>query len=74
MFSCNAFAQEVFLAAFADDPRSQEVWQRYRKGILEHGGSQPDMTKMLAAFLGRVPDFDALTKSMARQWDKSLDS
>jgi metallopeptidase MepB len=63
-FSCTSIAQDIFHTFFENDPWSHDAWKRYREGILEFGGSQPDQMKMLQLYLGREPDFHALTKSL----------
>ncbi|KAF6818897.1 metallopeptidase [Colletotrichum plurivorum] len=46
------YAQDIFATVFAADPMSAEAGRRYRYGVLEKGGSQPEMTT-LTEFLGR---------------------
>ena len=48
------FAQDMFHEAFKRDPMSVEQGRRYRRMVLEKGGSQPEM-KTLTDFLGRGP-------------------
>lgn len=59
-------AQDVFLSVFSDDPFNIDVWDKYRRGILECGGSPKDLLQQLAKFLGRPPDMNALAESLAR--------
>ncbi|KAK1968388.1 peptidase family M3 [Colletotrichum sublineola] len=61
--SAQAFAADFFQTSFARDPRSTEAWDRYRKGILEYGGSR-DAMGMMTEFLGREPGADALLRSL----------
>lgn len=61
--SAQAFAADFFEANFAKDPRDPEAWERYRRGILEHGGSKGEM-EIMRAFLGREPGSDALLRSL----------
>ncbi|KAK1590128.1 metallopeptidase MepB [Colletotrichum navitas] len=46
------YAQDIFSAVFKKNPTSEEAGRRYRYGVLEKGGSLPEM-KTLADFLGR---------------------
>ena len=62
--SCQAFAQDLFEAEFAENPRSQNVWRRYREGVLNFGGSLPDQIKMLEDYMGRKLNFGALEASL----------
>ncbi|KAJ5776809.1 peptidase family M3 [Penicillium odoratum] len=63
---CNAMAQDVFLSKFADDPHNKANWEKYRRGILEYGGSQKDLLGMLEAFLGRPVNMNALGERLSR--------
>lgn len=51
-YSSKVFAQDIFTTVFKEDPMSQGAGRRYRYGVLEKGGSQPEM-KTLTDFLGR---------------------
>ena len=44
----------MFYSEFANDPMNGKVGRRYRKEILEKGGSRDEM-ESLKAFLGREP-------------------
>lgn len=61
--SAHAFAEDFFETYFAQDPRSPEAWDRYRRGILEYGGSKNEMETM-TDYLGREPGPDALLRSL----------
>lgn len=61
--SAQVFAADIFDTTFADDPRNQASWERYRRGILEYGGSRDEL-QMLQDFLGRHPSPDALLRSL----------
>jgi metallopeptidase MepB len=37
------FAEELFESTFLEDPRSVSAWDRYRKSILEFGGSRDEL-------------------------------
>ncbi|PMD39476.1 metallopeptidase MepB [Hyaloscypha variabilis F] len=55
----NVFAEELFQKNFAEDHRSPEAWNKFRRGILEYGGSRDEL-EVLEEFLGRSPTPDAL--------------
>jgi metallopeptidase MepB len=61
--SSNVFAEELFQGTFAKDHRSKEAWERFRRGILEYGGSR-DERELLEEFLGHPPTPDALLLSV----------
>ncbi|GKT43274.1 saccharolysin [Colletotrichum spaethianum] len=61
--SAQAFAADFFETHFARDPRSPEAWDRYRREILESGGSRNAM-EMMTDFLGREPGPEALLRSL----------
>lgn len=65
--SCTAMAQDLFLSVFSHDPYNQETWDKSRRGILEYGGSQQDVLKMLEDFLERTPNMNALVDGLQRQ-------
>ena len=61
-YDCSAdiFAADLFQTAFAIDPRSQASWERFRRSILEQGGSLNEL-EMIKSFLGgRLPNIEAL--------------
>jgi metallopeptidase MepB len=55
------FAQNLFISVFANDPISQEVGMRFRRMVLEPGGTQNGMD-LLEKFLGRVLNILAIYK------------
>ncbi|KAF6804533.1 metallopeptidase (peptidase family M3) [Colletotrichum sojae] len=61
--SAQAFAADFFEANFAKDPRDPEAWERYRRGVLEFGGSKGEM-EIMRGFLGREPGTGALLRSL----------
>ncbi|GKZ36765.1 hypothetical protein AbraIFM66950_007962 [Aspergillus brasiliensis] len=63
---CTAMAQDVFLSVFAGDPFQKENWAKYRREILQNGGSQQDLFHMLERFLGRPPNMNALVEGLRR--------
>ncbi|KAB8232001.1 M3 family metallopeptidase [Aspergillus alliaceus] len=63
---CTAMAQDLFFSVFAEAPYNKDSWDRYRRHILEQGGSQQDLLKMLEDFLGRPPNMNALVEGLAR--------
>ena len=63
MSSANVFAEELFQKTFAENHRSQEAWDKFRRGILEYGGSRDEL-EVLEEFLGRLPTPGALLQSL----------
>lgn len=61
--SAHAFAADIFQIVFAKEPHSQEAWDKYRRGILEYGGSRNEL-EMLEEFIGRPTNPDALLQSL----------
>jgi metallopeptidase MepB len=61
--SAQIFAADFYETAFADNPQSRQTWNRYRKVILEAGGSRNEL-KMMEEFLGHSPRLDALVRSL----------
>lgn len=59
-------AQDLFLSRFAPDPHNIDVWDRYRRGILEYGGSPPRLLDLLESFLGRSPNMNALGEGLGK--------
>jgi metallopeptidase MepB len=57
------FADDMFESAFAVDPMDPGAGMRYRKAVLEKGGSQDEL-KTVTDFLGRPPTNDALYKEL----------
>ena len=53
----------MFFSEFAKDPMNGSVGRRYRKEILEKGGSRDEMAS-LKAFLGREPSSEPFYKEL----------
>ncbi|KAK2025648.1 metallopeptidase MepB [Colletotrichum zoysiae] len=51
-FFSKVYAQDIFSTVFKGSPMSEEAGRRYRYGVLEKGGSQPEL-KTFEDFLGR---------------------
>lgn len=51
-FFSKVYAQDIFSTIFEADPMSAEAGRKYRYGVLEKGGGQPEMTTLME-FLGR---------------------
>ncbi|TQV99008.1 hypothetical protein V2A60_007299 [Cordyceps javanica] len=49
---------DMYYSQFKQDPLSREQGQRYRRMIMEHGGSR-DFMESLTEFLGRAPNAEA---------------
>ncbi|KAI0149260.1 peptidase family M3 [Pestalotiopsis sp. NC0098] len=62
--SAHVFAADLFESTFADNPRDQDAWDRYRRGILQPGGSRDEM-QMMEEFLGRPINPQALLRGFA---------
>lgn len=62
--SANVFAEGMFQQGFAADHTSQNAWNRFRRGILEYGGSRNERREVLEEFLGHPPAGDALLQSL----------
>lgn len=63
LYSSAVVAADIFQNTFSEDPRNPETWERYRKAILEHGGSRDEL-KMVTDFLGHAPDPQYLARSL----------
>ncbi|RKK87456.1 hypothetical protein BFJ71_g13363 [Fusarium oxysporum] len=61
--SAHVFAEEFFESTFLEDPRSVSAWDRYRKGILEIGGSRDEL-ELLVEYLGHIPTADPLLRDI----------
>ncbi|KAF4334296.1 metallo ase [Fusarium beomiforme] len=61
--SAHVFAAELFQSTFLRDPRSVSAWERYRKGILEFGGSRDEL-ELLQEYLGHTPTAEALLRNI----------
>ncbi|KAF3920209.1 Saccharolysin [Arthrobotrys entomopaga] len=57
------FSQDMFFTAFKKDPMNKEAGRRYRKVVLERGGSLDEMEN-LKEFLGREPNSDAFLEEL----------
>lgn len=53
----------MFQTIFTENPRSQAAWEKYRRGILEYGGSRDELG-MLEEFLGHRPSPESLLHSL----------
>ena len=57
------YASDMFYSMFKDDPMNSEQGRRYRKEVLEKGGSE-DEIKQMTNFLGRAPRNDAFLREL----------
>ncbi|KAI1867328.1 uncharacterized protein JN550_007059 [Neoarthrinium moseri] len=64
--SAQVFAADFYETAFAANPSCQNTWDRYRRVILEAGGSR-DESKIMEEFLGHLPTPNALVRSLGLQ-------
>ena len=53
--SAQVFADDIFHSIFARNPYDKAAWVRYRRGILEYGGSRNELD-ILEELLGRPVD------------------
>jgi metallopeptidase MepB len=60
----SVYAADVFDMAFAQNPRDKAMWERYRRIILEPGGSSDEL-KMVENFLGRPVNPEALLRRLS---------
>jgi len=49
------YATDIWETFFKADPDCKDAWRRYRRMLLEKGGSRPEM-ETLRGYLGREPD------------------
>jgi metallopeptidase MepB len=61
--SASVFAEEIFQNVFAKDPNDKSAWERFRRGILQYGGSRNER-EVLEEFLGREPTPEALIRAL----------
>ncbi|KAF4832993.1 Saccharolysin [Colletotrichum tropicale] len=57
------YAQDIFSTVFKSGPMSAEAGRKYRYGVLEKGGSQPEMIT-LQDFLGREAKMEAFYEDL----------
>ncbi|KAG7042508.1 metallopeptidase MepB [Colletotrichum scovillei] len=62
-FFSKVYAQDIFSTIFESDPMSGEAGRKYRYGVLEKGGGQPEMTTLLE-FLGREVRMEPFYKEL----------
>lgn len=62
--SCTSIAQDIFQTYFGNDPYDENAWAKYRREILEYGGSHANEMQMLMDYLGRRPDVNALVEGL----------
>ena len=65
------YALDMFDEVFKSDPMNPGKGRRYRRMVLEKGGSQPEM-KMLVDFLGREPKTEAFYKDLGLGQERSI--
>lgn len=61
--SSQVYSADMFYTFFKENPMDPEQGRRYRKMILEKGGSE-DENEILKAFLGRPPKGDAFYQEL----------
>ena len=65
------YALDMFDEVFKSDPTNPAEGRRYRRMVLEKGGSQPEM-KTLVDFLGREPKTEAFYKDLGLGQGRSI--
>ena len=61
--SSQVYSTDMFFSVFAKDPMNGTEGRRYRKEVLEKGGSRDEM-ESLKAFLGREPSTEPFYKEL----------
>jgi metallopeptidase MepB len=61
--SSQVYSADMFHTVFKQDPMNPEAGRRYRRMVLEKGGSQ-DEVMMLESFLGRKVRTDAFYREL----------
>lgn len=61
--SSQVYSTDMFYTVFKDNPMDPAAGRRYRRTVLEKGGSRDEMAS-LVEFLGREPETDAFYKDM----------
>ena len=59
----NQYSADIFETSFKKDPMNAAEGRRYRKELLEKGGSRPEMETLLG-YLGREPRPEALYREL----------
>ncbi|KAJ3472042.1 hypothetical protein NLG97_g11338 [Lecanicillium saksenae] len=59
----DVYAADMFRAAFSENPMDKEAGRRYRRIVLQPGGSR-DLMELLKEFLGREPSIEAFYKDL----------
>ena len=60
------YSADMFHTVFAADPMNQDAGRRYRRTVLEKGGSI-EALDLLKEFLGREPNAEAFYKELGLQ-------
>jgi len=63
LHSSQVYSLDIFHTVFKPDPINASEGLRYRRMILEKGGSQDEM-EMLSEFLGRQPSTEAFYREL----------
>lgn len=71
MNSSHVLAADIFEKTFAENPRSRDAWDQYRRGILEHGASRDEL-ELLEQFLGHKPSAKYLLKSLMKSEQEAI--
>ena len=69
--SCTAITQDIVETYFTHDPYDTEIWAKYRREVLEYGGSHANELEMLTRFLRRPPNMNALVQTLSRAYQRN---
>jgi len=61
--SASVYSRDLFETKFSHDPLNVAEGRRYRRVVLERGGSRPEMS-LLEEYLGRRPNGLAFSKAL----------
>ncbi|KAH8898994.1 zincin [Thozetella sp. PMI_491] len=64
------FAHDIYQTVFAKDTKNPDAWGRFRREILEYGGSYGDEAERFEKFLGRPFDVYALSKRLQLELER----
>jgi len=66
LVSAEVNATDIFRHVFALNPRSRQAWTRFRRIVLEPGGSKGDLDIVKDMLGGRLPNTQALGSSIGK--------
>jgi metallopeptidase MepB len=69
--SSQVYSADLFNHVFEQDPRNTKAGERYRRIILQPGGSRDPM-EIMKSFLGREPTQDAFFRNISRAAEDTI--